>query len=122
MQLHGPFPTKKNRLRPRIGGRRGQMYDPAVKEFIDRLAMEARGEWGSRRELVHPKVEIQFFISNPAKDRDGLWTTVLDALKRARVIFDDSIRWYNGPELKHPAVIVATARLELVKIVLEDTQ
>lgn len=122
MTLSGPFPTKKNQLMPRRGrnGRSaGFMYDPEVGAFIKRLAMEARGAWGHRRELLHPNVQVKLFVAHKKKDRDGLWTTILDALKKGRVIWDDSIEFYNGTEIKHPATLISDPRQERVVITLE---
>jgi hypothetical protein len=58
------------------------------------------------------------YVFNWAKDRDGIWTTVLDALKQARIIWDDSLRWYNGRELKHPAEQAPNLRMERIIITL----
>lgn len=115
LTFHGPFPSKKNRLRPRKGPGRGKMYDPEVKALILSMEMEARSQWGSHPYLDSPGVEIWMYVANFSKDRDGIWTTILDVLKKGRVIFDDSIRFYNGNEHKYPAQL-STARDERVLI------
>ncbi len=116
--LQGKIVSKKNRLRPRRGPGKGKMYDPAIKAAIDALDLQARAAWGARRALVHPTLDIFLFVANEAKDTDGMYTTILDVLKKAGVIFDDSIKYCNGLKRIHPAVIVPAA-MERVEIVLE---
>ena len=103
--LPGPIPTKKNKLRPRMGGGRGQMYDPETKGKIAALATVAAIQWGARAPLVHPDVTLGLEYVDGTQDRDGIWTTILDALKQASVIADDSIRCFNGTVIQTPAVL-----------------
>lgn len=118
--IYGKLPSKKNKLRPRSrrSGGRAHMYDKETKAELDSMTMQARVAWGARRPLESPNVDVYFFVANPAKDRDGIWTSVLDCLKNAGVILDDSIALYNGIERKHPAEIVEAAD-ERVEVVID---
>jgi hypothetical protein len=103
MVLYGNIPSKKNYLQV---GPRGGRYRGEVSACIANLTMQARAAWGARPPVESPDIEVRLFIHNPAKDRDGIWTTLLDVLKKARVIHDDSIRRNNGKETQWPVVIV----------------
>jgi hypothetical protein len=102
LEFPGPIPTKKNKLRPRIGG--GQVYDKATKGAIDALATLAAIQWGSRERIIHPSIEFELEYVDALQDRDGIYTTLLDALKKGGVIVDDSIKFFNGTVIKYPAV------------------
>lgn len=56
--------------------------------------------------LRHPAVETWMYWPKKswAQDQDGAYTTCLDYLVKAGVLFDDRIRDFNGPKLHHPAV------------------
>ena len=96
------IPSKKNRLTPRTGGGSGLMYAEGVKKALQDLEMQARVQWGLRPRLRHP--EIHFRIeAQENQDRDGIVTTLLDVLKRAGVIEDDSIARCNGLYVIFPA-------------------
>jgi Holliday junction resolvase RusA-like endonuclease len=103
LEFPGPIPSKKNKLRPRMGGR-GQMYDPATKGAIAALATLAAIQWGSRLPVQHPSIGFELEYVDALQDRDGIWTTLLDALKKGGVIVDDSIKFFNGTVIKYPAV------------------
>ncbi len=119
--LRGAIPSKKNKLRPRnrrYGGR-AHMYDQETKAQIDALTTYARIQWGPRSPLVHPSWSFQFFVANAAKDQDGMLTCILDCLKQARVIVDDSITQCNGRLILESAVVVTDPREERVEITIE---
>jgi len=103
LKLRGDTPSKKNRLRPRKGPGKGKMYDPAVKAVMDGLHWQVKAQWGDRPPVRHPA--LQFWIyAVERKDRDGIVTTLLDVLKTAGVLVDDSIKECNGLLLIHPAL------------------
>ena len=104
--ITGPFPSKKNQLMPRRGRGRGLMYDPKVKTAIERMELEVRAQWGSRDPVRNPAMFFQFFVASVLKDRDGLLTTVLDVLVKARVLENDNIGLFNGWVGLAPARIV----------------
>lgn len=93
--LVGPFYSKKNAIRSGGAGRKGY-YKTHVKLCMQSLELQARCDWGYRKPLIHPRIVVQFVTPVLAKDCDGLWTTVLDTLQKARVIIDDSINYFNG--------------------------
>jgi Holliday junction resolvase RusA-like endonuclease len=113
LRLIGDLPCKKNRIRAGPGGGH---YPKAVKATLVNLELQARVQWGARPPWLHPDFEIRMFVFNTKKDRDGIFTTVLDVLKKARVIEDDSIDLCNGLRTEHPATPVRTIREERIEI------
>jgi len=113
IMLYGPVPAKKNKLRPRSRGSKGRahMYDEKTAGAIEALATQARIQWGPRRAIAHPELYFRFEVANSAADKDGMLTTVLDCLKTAGVLHDDSIRWCNGVHVNYPAEIVLPDRV-----------
>lgn len=101
------IPSKKNALVPRRGRGTGKVYRPEVKAAMQQLEAQAALQWGRRRPLEHPDVEYWLSCHNEAQDRDGMETTLLDALKKAGVITDDSVRFFNGEKLSHQVEIVS---------------
>ncbi len=102
LEFPAPIPSKKNKLRPRAGG--GQVYDKETKAAIDALGMHARIQWGARIPVSHPSIGFELEYVDHLQDRDGIYTTLLDALKKGGVIVDDSIKHFNGLVVKYPAV------------------
>ena len=115
--LRGSVPTKKNQLRPRAGRGRAHRYDASTAADLERLITYARIQWGPRDPLESPRMEFRFFVLNARQDRDGILTTILDCLKTARVLIDDSIYRCNGELLLHPAQLVAAGE-ERVEVTL----
>jgi hypothetical protein len=115
LKFIGWIPSKKNKLRPRSApatgrGRSGLVYDKDVKQALRSLETQARVQWGPRKPWLHPLLEVRFLVSNEDQDLDGMFTALLDAMKKARVIVDDSISVFNGGFQVRPAEIVATER------------
>lgn len=106
--LRGSVPSKKNALRRRSSSSKGvgYHYDETVKAQMDALVTQARIQWGARRETANPRILITFFVANRRQDRDGMFTTILDALVKARVLHDDNQQWCNGPVTIYPSVVV----------------
>jgi hypothetical protein len=117
--LRGNLPSKKN-TRSASGH-----YPKNVSETLRDLELQARVGWRDSRgplpPVVDPDITFQLFIKNPSKDRDGIITTLLDVLVKARVLPDDSIRKYNGREVIEPVILVDSIRDEraAVQIVFE---
>lgn len=119
--LFGDLPCKKNRIR---AGRGGGHYPKEVKETLRNLELQARAQWRTGGGPTAPARNLSFdyriYVQNPAKDRDGIWTTILDVLKRAGVILDDAIRNHNGTETNRPAEIVADPHEERIEITVTE--
>lgn len=115
LTIFADFPSKKNR---RMGTGARSHYSTDVKATLQTIETQARAAWGYRKPVIHPDIEVSMFIANFSKDADGIYTGLLDCLKKARVIVDDSLRYLNGTYLQHPAVQVS-AREERIEIVLE---
>jgi hypothetical protein len=116
LRLIGDLPCKKNRIHA-ARGQRGH-YPKDTKRTLDNLLLQARSQWGTREPWLHPDLEIRMYVYNTHKDRDGIVTTILDVLKKARVIEDDSIAFCNGLRTEHPALPVRTIREERIEITL----
>jgi Holliday junction resolvase RusA-like endonuclease len=104
VRVHIPvqIPSKKNKLRPRAN-RRGYHYDEETRAQLDAIEAWILKAWRPRRAIAHPRIDVHYFYVNDGQDRDGIWTTVLDCLKKAGVIHDDNIRCFNGFVAHHPA-------------------
>lgn len=89
LTLIGPQVSKKNNLRPRKGG---FYYPREVRAKIDSYYWQALALWRDKGDPRPPlrKLRYKMDIYNQRADPDGIKTTVLDCLKRAGVIVDDS--------------------------------
>ena len=119
--LRADFPAKKNRIVARRGSR--GHYAGDVGKTITNIVGQLRAAWrtparGPLPRVESPDFEIRLWVFNPAKDRDGIWTTVLDAMVKAGVLVDDSTRWCNGREVQQPAIIVQDIRDERIEIAI----
>ena len=120
IDIRYPIPSKKNRLRPRAAGARGRkyFYDSETRAAVDAVALIARHAWRGQPAIEHPEMEVWIWCTNPRQDRDGILTTVLDGQVAGGVLFNDSIRWFNGRVTVHPAEIVPNARWARVVVML----
>jgi Holliday junction resolvase RusA-like endonuclease len=76
------------------------------------LTVQARAQW--KHELVtHPDVRVQFFAQDRRRDRDNMLTTILDCLRDAGVIVNDSIAQANGTLVLLPGVIDQNERVTI---------
>lgn len=119
--IYGNLPAKKNRLRPRgrrFGGR-AHRYDKKTTAELLSMELQARAAWGSLPPIAGPNIEIRLFLFNKRKDPDGIWTTVLDVLKKARVIVDDRASVLSGSEHKYPVAPVWNLRDERIEVTFE---
>jgi Holliday junction resolvase RusA-like endonuclease len=93
--LRGDLVSKKNRIRTARG--KGGHYDRKTADTIQNLILQARTQWGARCEVGRfTNITLKLWLHNWRKDRDGILTTLLDVLKQARVIHDDSCLRLNG--------------------------
>jgi hypothetical protein len=122
-EMRYPVPTKKNCLRP---GRKdaegkggGLRYKRGIREACLALTHLAILQWGERAPLIHPNAQWWFIAENDRQDRDGMYTTMIDVLKKAGVIKDDSIKYFNGLQIIHPAVVTRAPLEAGVRITLD---
>jgi hypothetical protein len=105
MTLRGAIPSKKSLYRRAIvNGKPSLVIDPTAKQQMNSLQLQAQGLW-KYDPVKHPAVKVRFTTSNPAQDRDGMFTTLADLLQSAGVIVNDNIRHFNGTVTLEPAVI-----------------
>ncbi len=109
--LWGAVPSKKNM---RSLKSKGRYYDQKTKAELKALETYARIQWGPRRAADNPRMEFHFFVKARRKDRDGMYTTILDCLVKARVLHNDSVRWCNGAHVLHPVIVAQDERVEVL--------
>lgn len=101
--MRGTCPAKKNLWKR---GKSGRMYlNDDVRAQIDTLTVQAESQWG-REPLEHPDMEVRFYVATKRRDRDGMFTTVLDCLQAAGVLRNDNLAHNNGKTVLHPAQFV----------------
>lgn len=115
LELRTVPPSKKNKLRPRASRARGSygrahMYDAVTKSAIESVTTQLRIQWGTLDPLVSPNLTVQLRMWNGQQDRDGILTTLLDCMKTAGVIVDDSAAAFNGTLTVLPAEFVPVDR------------
>lgn len=106
--LHGRIPSKKNRLASAGPGRR--FFLPSeIRRASDSLALQIISQLPREKPYRHlpreAEIEIQLRVSTARQDRDGMVTTILDALVDAGVIRDDSVSRWNGRLTVAPAEV-----------------
>jgi len=117
------LPSKKNNLQRRGGKARGGrlMYSEEVRSAMRTAELLSKVQWGARLPVEHPMVFVKMAIANPAKDPDGIWTTLVDALVKGGVLRDDSVREFNGPKYFAPVALCEPGHeLVVVELVFPD--
>lgn len=94
-------PSKKNTMRP-PGGKSSTklVYPRAIKEQMNAIVTALQLQWTGKA-ILNPIIIWDLDCDGP-QDRDGVITTLLDAMKKAGVIVDDSVRLCNGPWIVFP--------------------
>ena len=101
--VHCSLLAKKNLYR-HAGG--ANVYIPnEVREVLLDIEQSLREQFGMTLPAIHPRVTFRFFVNSNLKDRDNLKTTLLDCMKNAGLIVDDSIAYFNGWDSTAPAVV-----------------
>lgn len=105
--LDGACPSKKNLYRR---GRSGGLYlDRDVKAKLDFLTFQAARQW-PEAPVIHPDVDIQFYVLDQRTDRDNRLGALLDCLQKAGVIKNDNIKNFNGTVTILPAILAVRER------------
>jgi hypothetical protein len=107
LTLHGHCPSKKNLWSPTASG--GFRLLPEVKAKIDALTTQALFAWGLRGPVEHPELTIQFYVNHKNRDRDGMFTTILDCLQAAGVLVNDNLAHNNSRTVLEPAEFVSSS-------------
>lgn len=106
LTLWGHCPSKKN-LWSR--GQKAQFLPPEVKEQIESLTTQALFAWKQPGPVEHPEMTIKFYVNAARRDRDGMFTTLLDCLQAAGILVNDNLRRCNGRMVIEPADFVSDA-------------
>ena len=99
--LRGDIPSKKNGLMPRHGGGKGLCYKSEVKKAMDDLAFQlnchrfANASFDSHS-ITNAHLTLTIYPPDLRSDLDGIAATVIDALVKAGIMRNDSMR-----HLKH---------------------
>ena len=112
--LWGKCPAKKNLWSRGKGGH--TFLNAEVKAQIDALTHQARLQWGVRGPVEHPELTLTFYVHHARRDRDGMFTTVLDCLQEAGVLVNDNLAHNNGRTILEPCRFVdeAEERVEIL--------
>jgi Holliday junction resolvase RusA-like endonuclease len=96
-------PSKKNLMRPSgAGGKTLLVYKKNCKAQIAAVVSILELQWSLSHPVEHPTIIWSLHMAD-AQDRDGVITTLLDALVKAKVLRDDAVRVNNGPWLVEKA-------------------
>lgn len=95
--IFGNIPNKKDLLRPgrKTPGKRGFYYDKPTKAAMNGIVTQLQAQWKTADGKQHPPLEcasvtVKLFRVSGNFDPDGQLTTILDALKEAGVIVNDT--------------------------------
>ena len=114
--LWGHCPSKKNLWERRQAGR--MVLPPEVKQQIEVITQQALFAWKHSGPVEHPDLTFRFFVNAARRDRDGMFTTVLDCLQSAGILGNDNLAHNNGRTVLEPVCFVAPAD-ERVEILIE---
>ena len=99
IEIEGPIPSKKNQW----GKRRGGVGLPAqARAEVDAITWRIIAAWGKRPMVRNERITFRFW--SPRKDRDNLYTTVLDCMAAANMIEDDRAEAMNGEHVLTPLI------------------
>lgn len=106
--LEGHCPSKKNLYRRTKNG--GLHLRRDTKAELDSLSWQARTQ-RPREPLVHPNMEVEFYVATQRGDRDGKLASLLDCLQQAEVIKNDNIFNFNGTVTLLPAKLAVREKV-----------
>jgi Holliday junction resolvase RusA-like endonuclease len=87
--LAGKIPSKKN---SKMIARGRIITKPQYQVYLASVVWQCKSIWVGSPPLTNCDVDLLFFISNSRQDLDNMQSSLLDCLKIARVISDDSTR------------------------------
>ncbi len=118
LELWGHCPSKKNLWQR---ARAGKMFlSTEVKAQIDTLTTQAMFLWKQRPPIEHPEITVTFFVRDARRDRDGMFTTLLDCLQAAGVLVNDNIAHNGGRTVLEPCQFVEESQEHtVIRIVRE---
>jgi Holliday junction resolvase RusA-like endonuclease len=94
--------------------------DSSVKRQIDDLTMQAMFHWRDSGPVEHPELTVRFFVHHARRDRDGMFTTLLDCLQAAGVLVNDNLANNNGRTILEPAEFVSEAEERVEILVVKE--
>lgn len=87
--LPSDVPGKKN---SRMMTRGRLITDPTMQRQLAALTLMARARWAGRPALTDAEVSLQFLVSHKRRDLDNTAASVMDVLKDAGCIKNDSMK------------------------------
>jgi Holliday junction resolvase RusA-like endonuclease len=99
--LPGDMPVKKN---SKMMTRGRLITNPKAQQGLAALTMITRGIWKGRDPLTKVWLRTVFHVSSRRKDLDNIQTSLLDVLKDAGVIVDDSMAHVEALETHYVLV------------------
>jgi Holliday junction resolvase RusA-like endonuclease len=83
-------------------GKKYRYYKKEAQASMDSLCLQIPGHMRDLK-LEHPDIEIRMTVPNRRIDRDSVLVTILDVLKKMRVIREDNVAHCNGRVTIYPA-------------------
>ncbi len=108
IEIEGPITSKKNQWRRRW---KGVGLSASKKAEVDAVTWRLIAAWAGRPPLRDETIVWRFW--SPRKDRDNLYTTMLDCMKAAGMIEDDRAEKMNGRHVLEPLIRDPVERLVL---------
>jgi hypothetical protein len=103
--FHGQVISKKNLYMPTIaGGTVIFIKNSALQAKLDTLACQIPGDYRDIK-LENPDIRVEMTVAHIRGDQDGAYTTLLDLLVDAGVLYNDNIARCNGRKILEPCVI-----------------
>jgi hypothetical protein len=99
--LFGFCPSKKS---SRMWTRKRLITNPNYQLMLAPLLLQARNHWHGGLPVTNAEVGLTFFVSHLNQDLDGASASVMDLLKIAGVIVDDSMRYVRRLLLTYSVV------------------
>lgn len=107
--LFGQLISKKNMYMPRTVGKGKNMKVIFIKNSqlqskLDALACQIPADMRDLK-LQNPDIRLEMTVAHQSGDQDGAYTTLLDILVSAGVLYNDNIKRNNGRKILEPCVL-----------------